>query len=167
MRFRVFNTFSERYLFHSPPAGITLGSLRIKDATLINDKWAHSFEGSVNFVKQLIRHNVSVGAYDSDGKLIAWCLRRVLLQLLTKKMVYCLILKYRYALGSLGLLQVLESHKRLGLGSLLVRYLSKRIVELGDEVLTPVVTENIPSRRMFEKLGFQQIDYVYWTSVEK
>lgn len=72
----------------------------------------------------------------------------------------------RYALGSLGLLQVQESHKRLGLGSLLVRYLSKQISELGDEVLTPVVTENIPSRRMFEKLGFKQIDYVYWTSVE-
>ncbi|KAL7739961.1 hypothetical protein ACLKA6_013148 [Drosophila palustris] len=47
--------------------------------------------------KMLNCHNISIGACDADGKLIAWCLR--------------------LPLGSLGLLQVLESHKRLGLGS--------------------------------------------------
>lgn len=68
-------------------------------------------------------------------------------------------------MGSLGVLQVLPSHRRLGLGGLLVRYLSKRISELGEEVLAPVVSENAPSRKMFEKLGFQQIDYIYWTNL--
>ncbi|KAH8409366.1 hypothetical protein KR222_001793, partial [Zaprionus bogoriensis] len=126
-----------------PPAGIQLRSLRVEDASTINDIWPHRSEGSVEFVKLLIVQNVSVGAYDEKGKLIAWCLR--------------------LPLGSLGLLQVLESHKRLGLGNLLVRYLSKQISALGDEVLAPVITENTPSRKMFEKLGFQQIDYVYWT----
>lgn len=64
--------------------------------------------------------------------------------------------------GAIGLLQVLESHKRLGLGSLLVRYLSKKIYEQGEAVLAPVLPENMPSRKMFEKLGFKIIDTVYW-----
>ncbi|XP_064540979.1 uncharacterized protein LOC135430297 [Drosophila montana] len=126
-----------------PPAGIELRSLDIEDAPTVNEIWPHRADGSVEFVKLLIVHNVSVGAYDEQGKLIAWCLR--------------------LPIGSLGLLQVLESHKRLGLGSLMVRYLSKKISEMGDEVLAPVVTENTPSRKMFEKLGFQKIDNVYWT----
>ncbi|XP_034099505.1 uncharacterized protein LOC117564728 [Drosophila albomicans] len=126
-----------------PPADITLRKLEIGDAETVNEIWPHRAEGSVEFVKLLIENNVSVGACDKNGTLIAWCLR--------------------LPLGSLGLLQVVATHKRLGLGSLMVRYLSKKIAELGEEVLSPVVTENTPSRRMFEKLGFEKIDNVYWT----
>ncbi|XP_023031450.1 uncharacterized protein LOC111518548 [Drosophila willistoni] len=97
----------------------------------------------MNRTRRLIQYNVSVGAYDGTGKLIAWCLR--------------------HTNGSLGLLQVLESHRRLGLGSLMVRYLSKTISALGDVVQAPVVPENIPSRKMFEKLGFQSIDKIHWS----
>ncbi|KAH8377482.1 hypothetical protein KR093_005692 [Drosophila rubida] len=126
-----------------PPAGITLRKLETADAETVNEIWPHRAEGSVEFVKQLIENEISVGACDDNGKLIAWCLR--------------------LPLGSLGLLQVVASHKRLGLGSLMVSYLSTKIAELGQEVLAPVVTENMPSRRMFEKLGFKKIDNVYWT----
>ncbi|XP_034473649.1 uncharacterized protein LOC117781042 [Drosophila innubila] len=126
-----------------PPSGITLRKLEIEDAPSINEIWPHRGEGSVKFVENLIDHNISVGACDNNGKLIAWCLR--------------------LPLGSLGVLQVRETHKRLGLGSLMVRYMSKKISELKQEVLAPVVTENTPSRKMFEKLGFQHIDNVYWT----
>ncbi|KAM8715301.1 hypothetical protein ACLKA7_002366 [Drosophila subpalustris] len=84
-----------------------------------------------------------VGAFDNDGKLVACCLR--------------------LPIGALGVLHVVDSHRRLGLGSLMVRCLAKKISELGDEVLAPVVKENIASRKMFEKLGFQKIDDIYWT----
>ncbi|XP_017859275.1 PREDICTED: uncharacterized protein LOC108611260 [Drosophila arizonae] len=126
-----------------PPAGIELRRLEVKHASAINEIWPHRSEGSVAFVKSLITHNISVGAYDEQGNLIAWCMR--------------------LPSGALGLLRVVDTHKRLGLGSLMVRYLSKKISELGDEVRAPVVTENTPSRKMFEKLGFQQIDHVYWS----
>lgn len=69
---------------------------------------------------------------------------------------------YRLPLGSLGLLQVVESHKRLGLGSLMVSYLSKKISELGEEVLADVLLENTPSNTLFTKLGFQKIEYAYF-----
>lgn len=69
---------------------------------------------------------------------------------------------YRRPLGSLGLLRVLDTHKRRGLGNLAVRYLSKVLAEKDIEVAATVVFDNLPSRSMFEKLGFKVIDKVYW-----
>ncbi|XP_030383181.1 uncharacterized protein LOC115630678 [Scaptodrosophila lebanonensis] len=127
------------------PEGIKLADLVIENAEQINEIWPHRAPGSVDFVRRLILYNVSVGAFDGAGNLIAWCLR--------------------LPLGSLGLLHVTDGQKRKGLGSLLVRYMSKKLAELGDEALAPVVVKNVASRSMFEKLGFRQIDSVYWSAV--
>ncbi|BFF95889.1 uncharacterized protein DMAD_13196 [Drosophila madeirensis] len=124
------------------PSGIRLDSLRIEDAETVNEIWPHRSHNSVKVVRRQIQYSENVGAYDETGKLVAWCLR--------------------LTIGSLGLLQVLESHKRLGLGNLMVRALSKKINDLGEPVVAPVVPQNTASRRMFEKLGFQQIDKVFW-----
>ncbi|KAH8262825.1 hypothetical protein KR044_000767 [Drosophila immigrans] len=126
-----------------PPPGIRLRPLQTADAFIVNELWPHRADRTVEFVKHLIDHNESIGACDSNGQLIAWCLR--------------------LPLGSLGMLHVVPSQRRLGLGSLMVRCLSKKIAEHNDEVLASVVPENLPSRDMFEKLGFRQIDNVYWT----
>ncbi|KAH8281620.1 hypothetical protein KR054_001779, partial [Drosophila jambulina] len=124
------------------PSGITLRNLSVEDAETINEIWPHRAPGSVSFVKNLIQLNVNTGAYDESGKLVAWCLR--------------------LPIGSLGLLQVLDSHKRLGLGQLMVKSVSKKISALGDQVMAPVVHKNIASRNMFEKIGFKAIDEVHW-----
>ncbi|XP_034473652.1 uncharacterized protein LOC117781045 [Drosophila innubila] len=126
-----------------PPVGISLRSLDTEDILTVNNLWRYGTEYTVKFIRRLILYNVSVGAFDTDGKLVACCLR--------------------LPIGALGVLHVLDSHRRLGLGSLMVRCLAKKISKLGDEVLAPVVKENIASRKMFEKLGFQMIDYIYWT----
>ncbi|XP_016981662.1 uncharacterized protein LOC108046475 [Drosophila rhopaloa] len=126
------------------PSGITLLNLAVEDAETINEIWPHRGPGSIKFVRCLIKYNVSLGAYDDSGKLVAWCLR--------------------LPIGSLGLLQVLESHKRLGLGSLLVKSMAKKISALGDQVMAPVVTKNTASRNMFEKIGFRSIDTTYWAN---
>ncbi|XP_060665898.1 LOW QUALITY PROTEIN: uncharacterized protein LOC132798161 [Drosophila nasuta] len=124
--------------------GLVCAHWETADAEIVNELWPHRAERTIEFVKHLIDHNISIGACDSNGKLIAWCLR--------------------LPLGSLGMLHVVASQRRLGLGSLMVRCLSKKIAEHNDEVLASVVPENMPSREMFEKLGFRQIDNVYWTS---
>lgn len=49
--------------------------MNIEDASTINDLWPHRFEGSEEFIRLAIACYVSVGAYDADGKLVAWCLR--------------------------------------------------------------------------------------------
>ncbi|XP_034099504.1 uncharacterized protein LOC117564727 [Drosophila albomicans] len=128
------------------PPGITLRKLEIEDAETVNELWPHHTKRSIKFVKHVIENDLTIAACDSNGKLLAWCLR--------------------LPLGSLGLLQVMPSQKRLGLGSLMVRVLSKKIAEQDLDVFAPVVTENTPSRRMFEKLGFQKIDNIYWTLEE-
>ncbi|XP_043647482.1 uncharacterized protein LOC122616187 [Drosophila teissieri] len=124
------------------PPGITLRNVNLEDAETINEIWPHRAPGSIEFVRSLIKYNMNLGAYDDNGKLVAWCLR--------------------LPIGSLGLLQVLESHKRLGLGSLMVKSMAKKISGSGDQVLAPVVTKNTASRCMFEKLGFRAIDNTYW-----
>ncbi|XP_060666228.1 uncharacterized protein LOC132798387 isoform X2 [Drosophila nasuta] len=128
------------------PSGITLRKLEIKDAVTVNELWPHNGKETIKFVKHAIENDLTIAACDSNGRLIAWCLR--------------------LPLGSLGLLQVMSSQRRLGFGSLMVRVLSKKIAEQNLDVFAPVVTENTPSRRMFEKLGFEKIDEIYWTLEE-
>ncbi|XP_060666254.1 uncharacterized protein LOC132798409 isoform X2 [Drosophila nasuta] len=127
-----------------PPAGISLRSLQAEDVLTVNTIWRYGTENTLAFIKRLISYNVSVGAFDAEGKLLACCLR--------------------LPIGALGVLHVLDSHRRLGLGSLMVRCLSKKIAALDEEVLAPVVVENTASRQMFEKLGFMKIDTIYWTN---
>ncbi|XP_058984682.1 uncharacterized protein LOC101899829 [Musca domestica] len=123
------------------PENITAKDLNESYAEQINNVWPHRSEGSVNFVKMLIRLNKSVGLFE-DGKLVAWCLL--------------------LPLGALGLLQVENTHKRKGFGSLVVKLLSKFLAENNIEVTAPVVVKNVASRSMFEKLGFKEVDKVYW-----
>ncbi|KAH8249768.1 hypothetical protein KR032_012221, partial [Drosophila birchii] len=145
------------------PSGIILKDLSVEDAKTINEIWPHRAPGSIDFVKNLIQFNVNQGAYDESGKLVAWCLRWDLLMFFKFIIIMRqLIFIFRLPIGSLGLLQVLDSHKRLGLGQLMVKTVSKKISALGEQVLAPVVYQNTASRNMFEKIGFQPIDTVHW-----
>uniref|UniRef100_A0A1I8P9K5 N-acetyltransferase domain-containing protein n=1 Tax=Stomoxys calcitrans TaxID=35570 RepID=A0A1I8P9K5_STOCA len=125
------------------PENITTKGLSECHAEQVNRVWPHRSEGSVKFVKHLIKYNKSVGLFDGD-KLVAWCLL--------------------LPLGSLGLLQVEESHRRIGLGKLAVKLMSKYLAENGVDITASVVFANVPSRSMFKQLGFTIIDNVYWTS---
>uniref|UniRef100_A0A1I8NS10 N-acetyltransferase domain-containing protein n=1 Tax=Stomoxys calcitrans TaxID=35570 RepID=A0A1I8NS10_STOCA len=124
------------------PENITTKGLDVTHAEQINRVWPHRFEGSLTFVEHLIKFNKSVGLFEGE-QLVAWCLI--------------------YPLGSLGLLQVEESHRRKGLGKLVVKIMSKYLAEQGIEVTASVVTTNSTSRSMFKQLGFKIIDTVYWT----
>lgn len=67
--------------------------------------------------------------------------------------------------GSLSNLHVLSSHRRMGLGSLAVRFMANEIKLKGSEVLATVVPENEGSQKMFEKLGFNNINKLYWAVI--
>lgn len=125
-----------------PPEGLTLSPLRNEDTETINNLWPHSRPGSNEFIERLIRLSLNVGVYDEKNNLVGWCLT--------------------LTVGALGLLQVQESHKRMGLGSLLVKAMAKMNAEKGIDILAPVVEDNAASRGMFKKLGFQEIDKINW-----
>lgn len=64
--------------------------------------------------------------------------------------------------GFLGALQVKDSYKRMGLGSVAACAASRCIAEQGDDVVALVNPENTPSRGMFNKLGFTVTERCYW-----
>ncbi|XP_030383774.1 uncharacterized protein LOC115631209 [Scaptodrosophila lebanonensis] len=125
------------------PSGFVLRSLRVKDAALINADWPNRHEGSLYFVKRQIKMCVNVGLYEeSTQRLVAWCLR--------------------LQGGYLGALQVRNTHKRRGFGSLVATAMALRIAGLKQDVMALVNPENNPSCSMFDKLGFQVIDHCHW-----
>ncbi|XP_017471422.1 PREDICTED: uncharacterized protein LOC108362789 [Rhagoletis zephyria] len=127
------------------PAGFTLRRLEKTNAELVNSLWPHREPGSVALVELLITYNDSVGVFDNAGNLVAWCL----------------ILP----MGALGLLQVLDTHKRMGFGNLAVRHMSKLVSAKGLEVTAPVVFQNVASRSLFKKLGFKPIGNAYFVVI--
>jgi len=127
----------------NPPTGIVLKQLTKDNVKTINEIWPHRYPGSERFLGRLIHYNMSLGAFKEDtGEIMAWCL----------------ILPIR----ALGALHVKKEYKRQGLGSLLVRAMSKKFADQNEDTIAPVVVQNIPSRNMFEKIGFKEIDNIYW-----
>lgn len=116
------------------------------DGAKINDLWPHAHNGSLYFIQRLIEMNLNIGAFTKDeDELIAWCLR--------------------IEMGSFGSLQVDERFQRRGLGSLIVKIMSKRLAETGKDITAGIVDSNYKSRNMFQKLGFKHIDDTHWFTI--
>ncbi|XP_064540970.1 uncharacterized protein LOC135430289 isoform X2 [Drosophila montana] len=126
-------------------ADISFGPLDIKHASQVDEHWPHRSSDSLALISDRIRNYVSVGAFDRDGQLLAWCLRS--------------------SQGGLSNLHVLPPHRRLGLASLLVRFMAQEIAATGAEVLATIAFGNKISQIFFEKLGFKLIDNIYFTTV--
>ncbi|GAB0099331.1 glycine-N-acyltransferase-like protein 3 isoform X1 [Sergentomyia squamirostris] len=121
---------------------IDLRPMSRDDAIVADRVWPNKHIGSLFFLQRLIAWNPNVGAYTKDGRLVAWC--------------------FRLQSGALGALQVDEQFKRRGLGTLVAKAMIRKLTDLRMDTFAFVNVDNAPSRRMFENLGFIQIDYVYW-----
>ncbi|XP_017051516.1 uncharacterized protein LOC108095091 [Drosophila ficusphila] len=129
------------------PVGFVLRSLSVSDAPLVNEEWPNHHLGSLYFIERQIQMCVSVGLYQEDTQqLVAWCIR--------------------LQGGYLGALQVRDSHKRRGFGSVVTREISYRLAAQGHDVMALVGHSNKPSSGMFSKLGFQVIDQCLWLRTE-
>ena len=53
-------------------------------------------------------------------------------------------------------LQTHEDYRKYGLGTLVTKALAKRVAELGHDPYTTIFDENIASRNLFKKIGFQE-----------
>ena len=114
----------------------------------INSIWPHRSEGSEIFVSYSIKYHLNIGLYDDDNNLVAWCLR--------------------YDNGALAILQTDAEHLRKGLGSVVVKILSKKIAEECQcDNIALVLHENVKSVSLFNKLGFKKLGSHTWYNLSK
>ncbi|XP_030238013.1 uncharacterized protein LOC108649937 [Drosophila navojoa] len=133
-------TFDSRLI-----ADINFAPLDLRHAALVDEHWPYRSTDSLALIEDRIQNHISVGAFDGNGQLLAWCLRAVQ--------------------GSLSNLYVLPSYRRLGLASLLVRHMAREIAATGAEVLATIAFGNEISQLFFEKMGFKLMDSIVFTMV--
>lgn len=86
-------------------------------------------------------------------------------QSLTKRFNFQKISSYstfRLESGLLGVLQTEEKYYGHGYGSLVTKYVAKKVAEFGFDVYAEVAEDNKPSRSLFNKLGFESVGEVHW-----
>ncbi|XP_050082232.1 uncharacterized protein LOC126569294 [Anopheles aquasalis] len=125
------------------PDGFILKDLSGDDAAIANEHWPNRHTGSLFFLQRLAAWNPCVGLYEqSTGKMVAWC--------------------FRLQAGALGALQVDPDYLRRGFGTVVTIAIAKKVAALGHDCYALVNGTNIPSRRMFQGLGFEHTDEAYW-----
>uniref|UniRef100_A0AAG5DSD7 N-acetyltransferase domain-containing protein n=1 Tax=Anopheles atroparvus TaxID=41427 RepID=A0AAG5DSD7_ANOAO len=145
---------SETYLYYMPkeqcealelhiPDGFELRNLSPDDAIKADELWPNRHQGSRFFLQRLAAWNPNVGLVEqSSGALVAWC--------------------FRLQAGPLGALQVDPGYLRRGFGTIVAVAMAKKIATLGQDCFALVNAANIPSKRMFERIGFKHTDEAYW-----
>ncbi|XP_035912823.1 uncharacterized protein LOC118512459 [Anopheles stephensi] len=145
---------SETYLYYMPkadcdalqlsvPEGFELKALSAEDAVKANELWPNRHQGSLFFLQRLAARNANVGLYEcASGKLVAWC--------------------FRLQAGPLGALQVDADYLRRGFGTVVAIATAKQIAALGHDCFALVNAANVPSKKMFERIGFKHDGEAYW-----
>ncbi|ALC49465.1 CG14615 [Drosophila busckii] len=109
-----------------------------EDAAMVHDTWPNKGEGSLAYLRALIKFNKSLGACRSDtGELIAWI--------------------FQNDFSGLGMLQVLPKVERRGLGGLLAAAMTKRIAK--SEPVAPtawIVSNNWRSEALLTRIGYHK-----------
>lgn len=132
----------------SIPENFHIGELKEEHVEKINSLWPHRFEGSESFILFTIKYHLNVGLFDDKDNLVAWCLR--------------------YCNGALAILQTDSKYSRRGFGSLIVKYLSKKIAdECKCDNIATIVHENEKSINLFSKLGFRKLGSHTWYNLTK
>lgn len=118
-----------------PHPGVELKKLSNENVQQVYDIYPfHSRDTILQFSKY-VKYNINWGAFNKEtSELMAWCLR--------------------HQSGLLTALQVEEQFQRRGLAELVVKAMVKEISDAGDDSTACIVVEHIPSRKLFEKIGF-------------
>lgn len=69
--------------------------------------------------------------------------------------------------GSLGFLQVLDAHRNKGLGQQILLELIRQKRELKEAVFGNIIPENLVSKHLVEKLGFEIDRKMSWIKLKK
>lgn len=73
-----------------------------------------------------------------------------------------------HAEGSMGMLEVMTLFRRRGVGSQLIAYLCRRLLERGLVPFSQFTVDNVSSRKLHERLGFSITEkYIQWLELPK
>ncbi|XP_059175750.1 uncharacterized protein LOC131955592 isoform X1 [Physella acuta] len=111
-----------------------------RDAACMNSTWSYKTEHSEKYMEQLALHFPSCGVFDRSGQ----CLGHVV----------------GTPQGTVGILYVVPEMRRHGLGQILLRGISKAYFDLDLPCVAYCQTNNIQSIKLFEKVGFKNIDTI-------
>lgn len=59
-------------------------------------------------------------------------------------------------------LQTHDNYRKHGFGSLVTKALAKKVAEMGHDSYAGIGDDNIPSQKLFEKIGFRATGRLYW-----
>uniref|UniRef100_A0A182MZ91 N-acetyltransferase domain-containing protein n=1 Tax=Anopheles dirus TaxID=7168 RepID=A0A182MZ91_9DIPT len=116
-----------------------------KESPYVEQQWVHSDSVLEKLPDRLINRNPSLGAYDTSGRLVAWCLVD--------------------QTGSLAVFQTIPNHRRRGVGRALIQRLAKQLHDANHLPQAFILQDNVASRCLFEKLGFVSVDLWCWTKL--
>ncbi|TDG43644.1 hypothetical protein AWZ03_009944 [Drosophila navojoa] len=121
-----------------------LRQLTDEDAEIVHGIWPNKGEGSLAYIRALIKFNRTVGVCRSDtGELIAWI--------------------FQNDFSGLGMLQVLPKAERRGLGGLLAAVMSKLIAKKEEVTLTAwIVSSNWRSEALLKRIGYKKAIVNEW-----
>ncbi|EDW78241.1 uncharacterized protein Dwil_GK16280 [Drosophila willistoni] len=119
-----------------------------EDAQAVHSIWPNKGEGSLDYLKALIKFNRTLGACRSDtGELIAWI--------------------FQNDFSGLGMLQVLPKAERRGLGGLLAAAMTRLIAKTEKVTVTAwIVSNNFRSEALLRRIGYRQSIMNEWIKLE-
>ncbi|KAM7348878.1 uncharacterized protein ACRADG_008045 isoform 1-T2 [Cochliomyia hominivorax] len=133
----------------SLPVGYKEIRIQEHNADMIHSLWANNKEASVNYIKGFINLNRNIGIIEeSTGHLIGWI--------------------FQNEFSGLGILQVLPSAQRMGLGQYLAMTMSKLIAR--SLCINPsafVVVGNVKSESLLQKIGYKKFVIYEWIQLDK
>lgn len=123
-----------------------LRPLADQDVPLAESLWPNRHSGSLFFLRRLCKWNPNIGAYkrspDGTEVLMGWCF---LLQS-----------------GAMGALQVREEFQGKGIGTLVTNAMTRLLRDHDKDAFGYVGSYNVSSRKIFERLQFDNIGAVWW-----
>ncbi|XP_011178654.1 uncharacterized protein LOC105209758 [Zeugodacus cucurbitae] len=124
-------------------ADYNIKPLTLADVEEVERFWLYKRKGSSYIIRRNIKYNLTFGAYQREtGELCAWVLLN--------------------ELGCIGFLYVKENYRRQGLAEHLVVHLCQALAKQDCDALAHIRDANVPSLKLFERLGFKAIEYNYW-----
>lgn len=128
------------------PEGLSIRPLAPQDLEYAHSQYPYRDEVRLPFFQMLHKFNKNLGIYDHNNDLLAWCLL--------------------HQPNAFTALQVRPNRRRTGLGSTLLRIMSKSLADERKDSFAIIVDGNEASTNLFQKEGFDCIDEVFNIRIE-